>query len=194
MKKRAIQFIGALALLIVIAGCSADKYAPVAINEDTDRCAICNMAIKDDQYATQIITKEGQAVKFDDLGDLNVWREKHGTDTIGATYVRDYDSMQWIKYEKAYYVYDESIQTPMAYGIISFETEKAAEQYVVEHNVGKVLSVDQLASHSWSVNHEMMGGHGHDHGHDHDEHEHDAETNHEHGHEEEGHQEAEQGH
>ncbi len=192
MKKRALQFIGAIALLVVIVGCSADKYAPVPINEETDRCAICNMAIKDDQYATQIITKEGQSIKFDDLGDLNEWRNQYGTDTIGATYVRDYDSMQWIKYEKAYYVYDASIPTPMAYGVISFETEKAAEEYVAEHSVGTVLNADQLASHSWAVNHEMMGEHGHDHGHDHDGHAEDADGAHEH--EEDAHHEEEQSH
>jgi len=166
MKTKLIQFLSTIVIIIVLAGCSADKYAPVPINEETDRCVICNMAIKDDQYATQIITKEGQALKFDDLGDLNEWKKQNGTDSIGAAYVRDYNNLQWIKYEKAHFVYDENILTPMAYGVISFETKEAAEKYVEEHNMGTVLSVDQLANHTWAMNYDMMGGHDHSHGDD----------------------------
>lgn len=151
---------------MIMAACSDKAYKPVAINEDTDRCVICNMAIKDDQFATQIITTEGQSLKFDDLGCLHTWQEQNGTETVGATYVRDFNSMQWIKYEKAYYVYDTSIQTPMAYGIISFEEQASAEQYIAEHAVGTLLTATDLQSHSWEVNHEMMQSHGDDHDHE----------------------------
>jgi len=169
---------------MVVVACSDEAYKPVAINEDTDRCVICNMAIKDDQFATQIITTEGQALKFDDLGCLHTWQEQNGTATVGATYVRDYNSMQWIKYEKAYYVYDTSIQTPMAYGIISFEDQSSAEQYIAEHSVGTIMTATDLQTHSWEVNHTMMQSHGADHDHgasdNHEaDHTHEAEQDHE---------------
>lgn len=147
---------------IFVVACSGETYKPVAINEDTDHCEICNMAIKDDQYATQIITKEGRSLKFDDLGCLHEWQVENGTETIGATFVRDYNSLQWIKYEKAYYVYDASNQTPMAYGVISFEKQEDAKQYVTEHSAGTVMTATELAGHSWEVNHDAH--HDHDHG------------------------------
>lgn len=163
------KWIGAamIAVMLVIAGCGKEQYPPVAINEEVDRCEICNMAIKDDAYATQIITKEGRSLKFDDLGCLNQWREENGSEQIAATYVRDYNSLEWIKYDKAYYVYDASIQTPMAYGILSFEKEEDAESYIAEHGVGSILTSEGLASHSWAVNMEMMGSHEHGEGHSH---------------------------
>lgn len=165
-------------MIVLIAGCGKEKYPPVAINEEVDRCEHCNMAIKDDAYAAQLITKEGRSLKFDDIGCLNEWRTEHGTDHIAATYVRDYNSLEWIKYDKAYYVYDASIQTPMAYGILSFENEADAKNYISEHGVGTLLTAHQLENHSWAVNTEMMGSHSHGHDHDHDQQEHGEEHGH----------------
>jgi len=166
-----------LTVMLLVAGCGKDDYPPVPINEEIDRCETCNMAIKDDAYATQIITKEGRSLKFDDLGCLVEWRVEHGTDTIAATYVRDHSSLEWIKYDKAYYVYDASIQTPMAYGVISFESEKAANDYISEHGVGALMDAEALAAHSWEVNQEMMGTHGHGDGHGHEHSDADAHNN-----------------
>jgi copper chaperone NosL len=159
-----------LLAILVIAGCSKEQYPAVAINEEVDRCEICNMAIKDDAYATQLITKEGRSLKFDDLGCLNQWRVENGTEQIAATYVRDYNSLEWVKYDKAYYVYDASIGTPMAYGILSFHSEAEAQDYITEHGVGTLLTADGLTTHSWAVNKEMMGSHEHgeDHSHGHE--------------------------
>lgn len=154
--------------IIVLTACSGEKYEPQAINEETDVCVICKMAIKDDQFATQIITKDGQSLKFDDIGCLNTWKTENGTDTIGAAFVRDYQSKQWIRYEKAYYAYDASYATPMAYGIVSFEQEADAQSFIAEHGAGKLMTADELANHSWAVNREMMEGMG-DHGHAHTE-------------------------
>jgi len=167
-----------LTFMLFTAACGKDDYPPVAINEEIDRCEVCNMAIKDDAYATQIITKEGRSLKFDDLGCLVEWRNEHSADSIAATYVRDHNNLEWIKYDKAYYVYDASIQTPMAYGVISFETEAAANSYMNEHGVGMLMDAEALAAHSWEVNKEMMGSHdhGHSHGHDHSDAHDDAEA------------------
>jgi copper chaperone NosL len=161
--------IGLLALLtliaLTIAACGGEKYVPQAINEETDVCVICKMAVKDDAFATQIITKDGQSLKFDDIGCLNTWKTDNGTDTIGAAFVRDYNSKQWLRYEKAYYAYDSSYQTPMAYGIVSFETKEDAQAFIDKQGKGTLMSADELASHSWEVNRDMMNmdSHGHSH-------------------------------
>ncbi|MBD2847695.1 nitrous oxide reductase accessory protein NosL [Paenibacillus sp. IB182496] len=149
---------GALLLtMVILSACgTAEAYSPEPINEETDRCVICNMAIKDDQYATQIITKDGQSLKFDDLGDMNVWKTENGTATIGAAFVRDYETLQWLDYEKAYYVYDAEIRTPMAFGIVSFESEEKAEAFIAEQGKGKLMTAEELADHSWEVNRDMM--------------------------------------
>lgn len=172
MRKKIGMLAVLLGMLALLAACGGEKYEPQAINEETDVCAICKMAVKDDQFATQIITKDGQSLKFDDIGCMNTWMRENGTDTIGAAFVRDYNSKQWIRYEKAYYAYDSSYQTPMAYGVVSFEKEADAKNYIGEHGKGKLMTADELAHHTWETNHDMSG---HDHSHsegnaDHDHH------------------------
>lgn len=153
-----------LVLAFILAACGEQKYEAQAINEETDICVICKMAIKDDQYATQIVTKDGQSLKFDDIGCLNTWKTENGTDTIGAAFVRDFHTKQWLPYDKAYYAYDPSYQTPMAYGIVSFENEEEARSFIAENGTGTLMSAADLANHTWAVNMDMMNMDGHEHG------------------------------
>lgn len=158
----------ALSLIVLIAifasACGANGHKPHEIHEETDRCAVCNMAIANNRYATQIVTKDGQVFKFDDIGCMNKWMTDNGTDSVGAAYVRDYHSEQWIEMEDAYYVYDASFQTPMAYGVLSFAEEEDAQAFIREQGAGKLMSADELDGHSWTRNREMMNG-GHEGGH-----------------------------
>ncbi|CAH1209449.1 hypothetical protein PAECIP111893_03024 [Paenibacillus plantiphilus] len=169
MNKIRNGLLAALLLLsmTLLAACGEENYEPQAINEETDICVICKMAVKDNQYATQIVTKDGQALKFDDIGCLNEWKKENGNDTIGAAFVRDYHSKQWLKYEKAYYAYDSSYKTPMAYGIVSFEKEADAQAFIDKQGAGKLMTAQELDGHSWEVNRDMMdmgGMDGHSHG------------------------------
>lgn len=144
------------------------EYQPEEINPDIDVCEVCAMAVADDQHATQIILKNERSLKFDDLGCLYEWIEENGEDEIGAKFVRDFNTEEWILLEEATYVFDENIETPMAYGIISFEEQTDAEQYVEDNGFGKLLTANELDDHKW----EMMD-HDHDHSHhDHDDHGH----------------------
>ncbi|WP_138751411.1 nitrous oxide reductase accessory protein NosL [Paenibacillus sinopodophylli] len=143
-------------VLLLTSACGAKEYKPQAINEETDKCVICNMAVKDDPYATQLITTDGQSLKFDDIGCMNEWKVQNGTETVGAEFVRDHSSGDWIKYEKAYYAYDAAYVTPMAYGVIAFEDKASAQSYIDQQGMGQLLSADELASHKWEVNRDMM--------------------------------------
>jgi len=166
MKRQLQMSVMIIIIAAVLAACGGEKYEPQPINEDTDKCAICNMAIKDDQYATQIVTKDGQSLKFDDLGDMYMWMERNGTDTIGAAFVRDYHSLQWIRYEEAYYVYDPSFHTPMAYGVLSFETEEDAKTFIEDLGTGTLMTAEDLEHHTWESNHSHDHGDGQDHSQD----------------------------
>lgn len=145
-----------LVVLLLASACGTKEYKPQEINEETDKCVICNMSVKDDPYATQIITKDGQSLKFDDIGCMNEWKLQNGTETVGAEFVRDHNSGNWIKYEKAFYAYDATFVTPMAYGIIAFENQASAQAYIDEQGMGQLLSSDELKDHKWEVNREMM--------------------------------------
>lgn len=161
MKKWTLTMIIMLTFTLLV-GCGQDKYVAQAINEDVDVCVVCNMQVKDDAFATQIVTKDGKSLKFDDLGCMYVWKNENGTEDIGKDYVRDYNDKEWIEVSKATYVYDTSIRTPMAYGVVSFKDKASAEAFVAEQGVGQVLHAEDLADHAWEQNQDMI--HDHDHG------------------------------
>ncbi|MEI7024198.1 nitrous oxide reductase accessory protein NosL [Paenibacillus sp. y28] len=163
MKKTGWLIVLVLTLAALLTACGEKKYAAVPINEETDKCAICNMQIKDDAFAVQLTTTDGKNYKFDDLGCMNEWKTKNQTASIGAQFVRDYNNKEWISYEEAAYVYDASFKSPMAYGIYSFKDAKEAQKFIDEQKKGKLMTAADLSSHTWQQNVTNMGGsHGHD--------------------------------
>ncbi|NWQ42397.1 nitrous oxide reductase accessory protein NosL [Bacillus sp. EB106-08-02-XG196] len=141
--------------LLMITGCGKKEINPVAIHEETAKCEICNMQVKDNQFATEIILKNGKAIVFDDIGCMNQWMKENENEKVDAKFVRDYSTSEWIEMENATYVYGKAIKTPMAYNIISFTTKDDAQNFIVE-NEGSLLTYTDLEKHSWEKNKEMM--------------------------------------
>lgn len=145
-----------LAAILMLAGCGKTEYEPVAIDEAVDKCPVCNMAVADDEFAVEIILKSKKALKFDDLGDLFVWRGQNGTKDIGEQFVRDYRTKEWVKLGEATYVYEKSIRTPMAFNVISFKEKKAAEDFIAQEGKGQLLTAKDLEGRKWEPNEDMM--------------------------------------
>jgi copper chaperone NosL len=146
------------AVAVFAAGCGKTEYKPVAINPAVDKCEICQMLIKDDQYATQIILKDQKPLKFDDLGDMYVWFKKNGKDNVGAAFVRDYNTKEWVELEKATYVYDKTNKTPMGFGVVSFVKAADADTFIKDMGAGTKMTSKDLDGHDWAST--MGGGHG----------------------------------
>src|SRR5699024_8186486 len=189
MKKSSLLFIVFIMVTLILAACGGGsdstndaevtsseetestettelEYEPEDIDPDTDVCEVCGMAIADDEHATQIVLENERSLKYDDIGDMFVWIEENGEDDVGAKFVRDFNSLEWIQLEDASFVYDEEISTPMGFGVISFQDSDEAEEYIDENEVGELLSVDDLYNHEWEMDHDH-GDHDHgDHAHD----------------------------
>lgn len=202
MKKRFSLFLVILAsLTLILAACGGDKnttedeatdanedvenvdeteedlaFKPEDINEDTDVCEVCAMAVPNNQHATQIVLQNEKSLKFDDLGCLYEWKSENGEDDIGAEFVRDFHTEEWIQIKDATFVYDEEIETPMAYGVISFKSEDEAKTYVEDEGKGEIMDATALSDHEWKMNKEMMDHGDHD-GHGDDEEHSDHEEN-----------------
>jgi len=145
----------AILALFIIAGCSKEEVKPVAINEDTDKCEICHMAVKDNEFATEIILENGKSMVFDDIGCMYKWMKENSDKKVAHSFVKDYDSKEWIEAESASYVYDKPIKTPMAYNVISFTDKKGAQTFIDQHG-GSLLTYEKLEHHSWEKNEEMV--------------------------------------
>lgn len=116
---------GATVLAILFIGCGASKIEPEDIFPE-DNCAQCRMAISEVQFASEIIDMHGDVYKFDDLGCMLKFRKKRSDLKINATFLKDYETMEWIPYEQAVIV-ETSIETPMGSGKVAVANQERAK-------------------------------------------------------------------
>ncbi|RAT96823.1 nitrous oxide reductase accessory protein NosL [Brevibacillus sp. Leaf182] len=149
MKKWCTSIGAIIGISLLMVGCGSEEPKPVDIAEGVDKCDLCKMHVPNDHNATEIVLKDGKALKFDDLGCMNNWMKENGTDNVAVQFVRDYYTAEWTKAEQATYAYDKDFKTPMTYGIYSFKEKSAADSFVQEQKKGIVMSAEQLKNHSW---------------------------------------------
>jgi len=128
------------ALLLLALACQADQ-RPQAI-EAHDACASCRMAISQPQYAGQIVDKEGNAYKFDDIGCMLRYLNNH-TFPQRRLYVMDYVNRQWLEAGSAVFVRSEAIRGPMNGGLAAFRDQSAAQQFL-KNSSGQMISFAEL--------------------------------------------------
>jgi copper chaperone NosL len=128
------------ALLLLALACQADQ-KPQAI-EAHDACASCKMAISQPQYAAQVVDKEGNAYKFDDIGCMLRYLRDH-TLSQRRLYVMDYVNRQWLEAERAVFVRSDAIKSPMAGGVAAFREQSAAQQFL-KNSSGQMASFAEL--------------------------------------------------
>lgn len=136
--------------IIFLAACSEQTYEPRDVNPETDVCKICNMSITHVNYAAQAVLKNGDHIVFDDLGCLMDYISQNGEDEIGASYIRAANSSEWLNIKEAVYVYSKDYWTPMNYGVLAFNSQTEAENYMNEEP-GKLLQYEDLLTLNWGV-------------------------------------------
>jgi copper chaperone NosL len=130
--------------LMALVNCQTRKVEPVALAPE-DMCSYCRMAISEKQFAAEVIDKDGQAFKFDDIGCMvNFVEGKKNKSPIAAYFVMDFDERAWIKAEDAFYVRTSEVTTPMNGGLIAFKTQNKAQPAVDKYR-GKLLRWKEVA-------------------------------------------------
>ena len=138
-----------VALLLLALACQADQ-KPQAI-EAHDACASCRMAISQPQYAAQVLDKDGNAYKFDDIGCMLRYLREH-TLRQRRLYVMDYMNLRWLEAEKAVCVRSDAIKSPMAGGLAAFRDQSGAQQFLTISS-GQMISFRQLTGHEPPAEH-----------------------------------------
>ena len=113
------------------AGCASSEIRPVELYAE-DACAMCRMAVSDPAFASEIITLDGDVLKFDDLRCLENYRREHATLRIRAIFVKDYETRAWLPYERSVMV-RTSIATPMGSGTIAAASADQARRLSEAH-------------------------------------------------------------
>jgi copper chaperone NosL len=128
---------------LLLAACQSASLQPVELSAE-DMCALCRMAISERQYAAELITKEGDVFKFDDLGCLaNYVADKQKRAQVAIFYMMDYEARRWLKAEEAYFVRAEKFPTPMSGHMIAFG-DRAKAEAAATANQGQLISFTEV--------------------------------------------------
>ncbi|MCC5803597.1 nitrous oxide reductase accessory protein NosL [Rossellomorea vietnamensis] len=136
---------------LMISGCGKADLSPREINPEVDTCVVCNMSIVHEDYAAQAVLSNGDKLIFDDVGCLVQYAIDQQEDAIGASYVKEYETEEWIDSTKAFYVYHQDFWTPMSYGVLAFSTKDKAEAFIDKEGKGTLMTPEDLKDHKWGV-------------------------------------------
>jgi copper chaperone NosL len=121
--------LAALSLTLLVAcGSGPDLDEPPEIRYGEDVCDRCLMIINEARYAAAYVTPEGDARLFDDIGGMAASIDE-APEEVAVFWVHDYDTEEWLKAKKAFYVESDDLLTPMGFGIIAFADEGRAEEW-----------------------------------------------------------------
>jgi len=115
---------------------------PPKIRYGEDMCDECKMLISEARFAAAYVTESGAIRRFDDLGGMFAYRQKH-PEPVARYWVHDYKTAMWIRADRATFVQSPEIQTPMGYGVVALASRAEAES-LAQAKGGKILSLQDL--------------------------------------------------
>lgn len=118
---------------------------PVEV-EPGDTCARCGMVISDMRHVGEIID-DRDVRKFDDVGELFIYRQEQGLSDgdVRATYVKGYDTGQWVEAGSAHYVVAPDVATPMGTHVLALAEEDSVGAYTVSESARERTYEELLA-------------------------------------------------
>lgn len=126
-----IKVITVLGLLILATACSQE---PAEVHYGSDECVHCKMMITDEQFASQIVTDKGKALKFDAIECMAVYQRENADELQGAVrYVSNYNQPgNWLKAPEAQFVKSEVVNSPMGESLLAFPNKDEAKKHITE--------------------------------------------------------------
>jgi len=140
--KQKTWLIGLLLLFLVACGAQEPMDEPPEIAYGRDVCDACGMIIDEARFAASYVTTTGEVRKFESIEDMLTYHQEH-QEKVHLFWVHDYESEEWVRADKAYFVQSDMLQTPMGGGLIAAATETAAHS-LAETWHGSILTFNDL--------------------------------------------------
>lgn len=154
-------FILCVLLLLTLTACGggADTTQPPEILYGQDVCDECDMIISEEKYAAAYWTAEGEARRFDDVGEMLVFMGENREPTA-SVWVHDVNSAAWLPADEAWFVMNSGLRTPMGTGIAVTADEQAARALAFDQPEARVMTFAEMVAAAEAG--ELMNVHGMD--------------------------------
>lgn len=116
---------------------------PPEILYGQDVCSNCNMIISEENYASAYWTADGEARRFDDMGEMLEYMQST-PEEIASTWVHDVNTAEWLRAENAWVVMNAGLMTPMGTGIVAVANEEDARALAFDQEGAMVLTFEEL--------------------------------------------------
>lgn len=138
----ALSLVVLLAILLVSCQPRPSLDTPPEIRYGEDACDLCHMIINEARFAAAYVTRQGEARRFDDIGDLVAYHAAHAEE-VAAFWVHDYDTEEWLRAEQAAFVVSDAFHTPMGHGIVAVADAARAQELAASVG-GQVVAFSDL--------------------------------------------------
>ena len=159
-------------LALVVAACgTASAGGPPDINYGRDICVHCGMIINEEKFATAYEVANGEDLIFDDVGGMVLHLQETGEEIDGgAAWVHDYETVEWVSAQSAFFVPTLSVASPMGHSILAFADAERAQRFATDVGadvidwvtVVSLPAIEGLVGHHHMDMNDDMGGHDHD--------------------------------
>ena len=132
-------------LFLTLAACGGgtDTTQPPEILYGQDVCDECDMIISEEKYAAAYWTAEGEARRFDDVGEMLVFMAENQEPTA-SVWVHDVNSAAWLPAGEAWFVMNSGLRTPMGTGIAVTADEQAARALAFDQTEAMVMTFAEI--------------------------------------------------
>jgi copper chaperone NosL len=119
--------------------------------KEEPRCAVCDMRILEKNRNFSVVMPKVPGMDpsaFDDAGCAVIWRNKECASRQSTfdsnAYTFDYETGGQVPVDKAFFVAEAGVWTPMGYEIIAFKEKAKAEAFIAGKGKGQLLKWYQV--------------------------------------------------
>lgn len=137
-------FVAGIFALMSFCSCNT---GPEPIRYGQDECFNCKMTLTDKRFGAEIVTKKGKVYKFDDLNCLvnHLNSGAIAADQIAQTVTVDFKKTgSFVDVQKAFFLQNEAIKSPMRADIASFSDKQDMEAVKAEVGGGKEMTWEEV--------------------------------------------------
>lgn len=146
MKRGALIFLIMLVVAALVGCGGAESFdEPPEILYGQDVCSNCNMIISEENFASAYWTADGEARRFDDMGEMLEYMQSNPEERA-STWVHDVNTAEWLRAEDAWIVMNAGLMTPMGTGIVAVANEEDANALAFDQDGAMVLTFGELMS------------------------------------------------